>query len=151
MQWFRHNGNLRNAPHMKHIQRKLGDSGYAAAMRLIEVMTERCGSGKSFNPVLTLAPPTSQSWLAEELFPNRGEDANSVEELNAFLNEAQFAGLITLTFVNGKEHFFNRAKDAWEEREVKFPTVQLLNFEEFADVWTARVLDGRTGKNSTKV
>ena len=60
MLWFKHSHDLRNSPAMRQIQRKLGDEGFAAAIRLIEVLTYRSGSGTRFNPVLTLASPTNE-------------------------------------------------------------------------------------------
>ncbi len=52
MLWFKHAHDLRNSPAMKFIQRELSDEGFAAAIRLIEVLTYRCGTGTRFNPVL---------------------------------------------------------------------------------------------------
>lgn len=152
MLWFRHSHDLRNSPAMKQIQRRLGDEGFAAAIRLIEVLTYRCGSGKTFNPTLTLAPPTSFAWLAREICTPYDEDDNCQQSLTDFINEAQLAGLITMDTVDGIEWVAPPpGGDAWQEKPVKHFRIRLTEFTEFTDVWTARVLDGRPGAHSTKV
>jgi len=143
MLWFKHAHDLRNSPAMKQIQRKLGDEGFAAAIRLIEVLTYRTGHGKKFNPILTLTPPTTELWLAREILsydpaddPEADADYSPANHLTAFLNEFVAAGLIVLMHVDGQKPV--QTTDGWEPRPCKWLTVQLVEFEEFMDVWTAR-------------
>ena len=151
MLWFKHAHDLRNSPAMKYIQRKLGDEGFAAAIRLIEVLTHRSGTGKRFNPILTLAPPTSEIWLAQEIltYDENDPDAEPIDSLNRFLSEFSIAGLIVCGHVDGTKPV--QTADGWEHRPCQFLTVQLVEFEEMLDVWTKRVFEGRPGANSTKV
>jgi hypothetical protein len=138
MLWFRHSHDLRNSPAMKYIQRKLGDEGFAAAIRLIEVLTYRSGSGTRFTPILTLAPPTSEIWLAQEILSYDLDDPeyDPKGEVIRFLNEFALAGLVVLGTVDGMKPV--ETSDGWEHRPCKFTTVQLVEFEEMMDVWTAR-------------
>jgi hypothetical protein len=147
MLWFRHSHDLRNSPAMKQIQRRLGDEGFAAAIRLIEVMTYRSGKGETFNPTLTLAPPTTLRWLAAEILthvPDDDEEYAPEQRVIEFLNEFSEAGLIRMGEVDGTKNV--ATKDGWETLPCKFYTVQLTEFEEMMDVWTARVARGKTGK-----
>jgi hypothetical protein len=150
MLWFKHSQDLRNSPAMKYIQRKLGDEGFAAAIRLIEVLTYRSGSGSRFNPILTLSPPTSELWLAQEIltYDENDPEANPVNTLHDFLNHFQSAGLIVCGDVEGSRPV--QTTDGWEYKSCKWLTVQLVEFEEFMDVWTKRVSEGRPGAHSTK-
>jgi hypothetical protein len=142
MLWFKHAHDLRNSPAMKYIQNQLGDEGFAAAIRLIEVLTYRTGSGTRFNPVLTLAVPTTERWLALELMPdyepahpgfsNNDEKPEKHEErLQRFLHVFETAGLVELGEVEG--HLVDD-----ESKKTKITTIKLVEFEEFMDVWTAR-------------
>jgi hypothetical protein len=126
---------------MRQIQRKLGDEGFAAAIRLIEVLTYRSGSGTRFNPVLTLASPTNEIWLAGEILsydPDDGGDegVSMVDKLTTFLNEFCLAGLTTNGSVDGIAHF--QEDGEWVHAPIKRTTIQLVEFEEMMDVWTAR-------------
>lgn len=143
MLWFKHAHDLRNSPAMKQIQRKLGDEGFAAAIRLIEVLTYRCGSGTRFKPVLTLCPPTSMAWLAREILtydpnddPEAPDDYSPVNNVIHFLNEFTLAGLIVMGSADGSNRV--QVNDEWKTVPCKWTTVQLVEFEEFMDVWTAR-------------
>ena len=138
MLWFKHAHDLRNSPAMKYIQRKLGDEGFAAAIRLIEVLTYRSGSGTRFNPILTLAPPTSEIWLAQEIltYDENDPDAEPVNTLNQFLSEFSIAGLIVCGVVDGMKPV--NLDGEWKHLPCKYTTVQLVEFEEMMDVWTAR-------------
>ncbi len=150
MLWFKHSHDLRNSPAMRQIQRKLGDEGFAAAIRLIEVLTYRCGTGSRFNPILKLAPPTSEIWLATEILTyDVDDDSNPLDHLNHFLNEFAFAGLINTGQVAGTVTFWEDG--AWVTANVKHTTITLVEFEEMMDTWTSRVKDGKPGANSTKV
>jgi hypothetical protein len=129
---------------MKQIQRKLGDGGFAAAIRLIEVLTYRTGTLKNFNPVLTLCPPTNELWLAREILTyedNFDESYSPTNHLTDFLNQFTLAGLITMQTVAGKRNV--ETTDGWELLPCKFTTIQLVEFEEFMDVWTARKVKDR--------
>ena len=136
MLWFKHAHDLRNSPAMKQIQRKLGDEGFAATIRLIEVLTYRTGSGTRFNPVLTLCPPTSQLWLAREILtpPSDIDDGeyNIVGHLTDTLNEFTLAGLIICSNVDGQTSV--QTTDGWETKPCKWLTIQLVEFEEFMNV-----------------
>lgn len=138
MLWFKHSHDLRNSPAMKQIQRKLGDEGFAAAIRLIEVLTYRSGSGTKFSPILTLAPPTTEVWLAQEIltYDETDPDFNVRDEVTGFLNEFSHAGLIVMGSVDGMRPVF--MDGSWQHRPCTFTTVQLVEFEEMMDVWTAR-------------
>jgi hypothetical protein len=151
MFWFKHAHDLRNSPAMKQIQRKLGDGGFAAAIRLIEVLTYRSGCGTKFNPVLTLAAPTTELWLAQEIltYDETDPDFNAHDEVVGFLNEFALAGLIVMEAVDGVRPVW--VDGSWQQRPCKLTTVQLVEFEEMMDVWTARVFNGKPGANSTKV
>jgi len=125
---------------MKQIQRRLGDSGFAAAIRLIEVMTYRSGTGTKFNPILTLAPPQSKLWLAREVLSWDDDDTTDddlVAELTRYINEFQLAGLIVCQHADGRKPVHS-AEGGWSEQPCKWLTIQLVEFEEFMDVWTAR-------------
>ena len=139
MLWFKHWHNLRNSPPMKYIRAVKGDEGVAAAYRLLEVMTERCGSGANFNPILMLAPPYTEHWLAcEILTPDEDYMAEpSTKQLTDMLDVFETGGLIQL----GNETGQGRIKDKdgkWQPGEVTFTTLELCNFEEMQDTWTAR-------------
>jgi hypothetical protein len=137
MLWFKHSHDLRNSPAMKQIQRKLGDEGFAAAIRLIEVLTYRSGVASKFNPILTLCPPTTELWLAQEILSyDESDEENPIDHLVRFLNEFFAAGLIVMQSVDGQKPV--ETTDGWENCRCKFTTVQLVEFEELMDVWTAR-------------
>jgi hypothetical protein len=140
MLWFKHAHDFRNSPAMKQIQRRLGDSGFAAAIRLIEVMTYRSGTGTKFNPILTLAPPQSELWLAHEILSwdeTTDTEEDLCAELTRFLNEFSIAGLIVCQHADGRRPV-QSAEGVWSEQSCKWLTIQLVEFEEFMDVWTAR-------------
>lgn len=152
MYFFKHSHDLRNSPAMKQIQRKLGDSGFAAAIRLIEVMTYRSGTGKKFNPVLKLAAPTSEHWLAREILSYDDSEVDEglipVNMLSEYLNEFGAAGLIICNHVAGETAVNDDGK--WKYVPCKHLTIQLVEFEELMDTWTKRAREGREGRNSTK-
>jgi len=148
MLWFKHWHNLRNSPAMKQIQRELGDPGFAAAIRLLELMTQRCGSGATFNPVLTLGPPTTKRWLGEEIITPTDEgygdfvDAKTTEK---YLDVFNTAGLIERGSVTVQGATKNE-KGAWVEGPVTFETIALVDFEEIQDRWTARIQHAGRGQ-----
>src|SRR5579863_28756 len=100
MQWFKHHNDFRNTAAMKRIGQSLGDRGIAAAYRLLEVMCEQCGSGASYNPVLTLEPPHDMNWLGHEIFfPDEMEAYNSgisTKETQEYIENFACSGLIML-------------------------------------------------------
>jgi hypothetical protein len=140
MLWFKHSHDLRNSPAMKQIQRKLGDAGFAAAIRLIEVMTYRSGVASKFNPVLTLAPPTSELWLAQEIltYDEADSDFNPIDNVIHLINEFALAGLIEIESKDGTRPVFSETDDDWITQKCKFTTIKLVEFEELMDVWTSR-------------
>jgi len=148
MLWFKHMHNLRNSPAMKQIQRQLGDPGFAAAIRLLEVMTQRCGSGANFNSVLTLATPMTKRWLGEEIITpiDEGYGAHVPEKtIEEFLDVFNTAGLIARGTVTGPGVVKNE-KNEWVEAEVTFETLALVDFEELQDRWTARIKHAGRGQ-----
>jgi hypothetical protein len=148
MLWFKHWHNLRSSPAMKQIQRQLGDAGFAAAIRLLEVMTQRCGSGEKFNPVLTLMPPTTKRWLGEEIITPTDEGYGAFvadKTIEEYLDVFNLAGLIARGSVTGPGAVKNE-KNEWVASEVTFETLELLDFEELQDRWTARIQHAGRGR-----
>jgi hypothetical protein len=139
MLWFKHSYDLRNSPAMKQIQRKLGDAGFAAAIRLIEVLTYRSGVASKFNPVLTLCAPTSELWLAQEIltYDDTDEDFNPADAVIDFLNEFALAGLIVMGVKDGTRPV-RQPDTSWIQVKCQHTTIQLVEFEELMDVWTSR-------------
>jgi len=138
MHWFKHTGVLRNSPQMQHIFEKQGHYGTSCAYRLMEVLTQRSGSGKKFNPVLMLAAPYTLKWLAKEVIGQvwdesyggyGGMRAGSENEIIDLLNLFTEAGLTVIKNLGNGEH-----------------TVTLANFDEMQDTWTARHQHAGTGK-----
>lgn len=152
MLWFKHDRNLRNSPSMKLIHRHLGDAGFAAAIRLLEVMTERSGSGTKFDPVLKLASPTTKKWLANEICtPDEDGDPYGTgghvtdKQFETVLNTFHEAGLIrrgTVTLPGTAQN----EKGEWVEGNYSFETIELCEFEEMQDTWTARHQHKGTGQ-----
>jgi hypothetical protein len=147
MLWFKHWHNLRNAPPLKYIQNHLGDHGFAAAIRLLEVLTERCGSGANFNPVLTLSAPLTDWWLANEIlspelldrdpYTDAADDwIEPTKRLEEYLSVFAFGGLINRGIVTAPGQCHENGKLV--EKEVTLQTIELCNFEEMQDTWTAR-------------
>jgi hypothetical protein len=114
MRWFKHGSNFRSSPAMFHIQRELGDSGFARAVKLIEIMTEKSGSGVNFNPRLELFAPTDEKWLAFEL-------GCPLEELNETLEIFEQATFIELEMDEDRMgaiimNDLASKKDSWSDR-----------------------------------
>lgn len=113
MLWFRHFNDARRNPKFRAIERKLGESGYARAFKLLEIVSERGGTGKDFAPRLDLnLPHTDLRFLADELEIRRR------------------SAKITL------EHFA-RCKfidpDAWRQNVIYIPQMT-----EYMDEWTRK-------------
>jgi len=131
---------------MQHIKRELGDRGTSAAYRLLEVMTERCGSGDKFDPVLKLVAPTDTLWLGREILSPKDEPEFSVGPIPATLKETDSvlslfaaAGLIELGQIEIGEGMPIRQSDGtYKTRKEVVTTIQLKNFEGMLDEWTFR-------------
>src|ERR1700758_3817570 len=68
MQWFKHPNDFRNDPRLRVIEKRLGEAGYARALKLFEIVAERGGKADKFVPVLDLnSVCTDSDWLAEQL------------------------------------------------------------------------------------
>jgi hypothetical protein len=91
--WFRHESDFRNTASAKFIYRKLGDSGFARTIRLMEVM---CAVSEANEHSLHLMAPHDMGWLAEEL-------ACSVEDLQHTLELFAETGFITLGQTDGHQ------------------------------------------------
>lgn len=59
MQWFKHLSSLRRDPKFWAIEKKLGEAGYARAVKLLEIVAE--------HGEINLRSLTSVDWLADEL------------------------------------------------------------------------------------
>src|SRR5216684_2717793 len=82
MRWFKHFNDTRNNPKFRAIEKKLGEAGYARALKLFEIVAERGGTGKEFRPVIDLRkPPTDLDWLAEEW---KISNEDTIKTLNLF-------------------------------------------------------------------
>jgi hypothetical protein len=68
--WFRHDSDFRNSPTAKSLHRRMGDPGFARAIRLQEIMCAKCAPD---SPCLELVAPHDLDWLAEELRCDPGE------------------------------------------------------------------------------
>lgn len=68
MLWFKHFNNARHNPKFRAIERKFGEAGYARAFKLLEIVSERGGTGKDFSPRLDLnLPHIDLSFIADQL------------------------------------------------------------------------------------
>jgi hypothetical protein len=68
MRWFKHYADARLNPKLKHVQKQLGEAGYARAFKLLEVIAQRGGKADNFCPEVNLGKAcTDLAWLAEEL------------------------------------------------------------------------------------
>ncbi len=126
---------------MKLVQAQHGDWGYAAVMRLLEVMTEQCGGGEHFNPVLTLAGAKSKEWLAQEICTPRSHGPNEMpcvdeDDLDSLLETCMEAGLVALGTV--KQPGRQKVDGQWIEGEYLFDTIEVPGFSTMQDEWTAR-------------
>jgi len=142
MQWCKLHNNFRNTPAMKSIAKGMGERGVAAAYRLLEVMTERCGSGERYNPTLVLEPPCDADWLAGELFipdPLEPYDGGiTADEVLKCLDGFASNGLIYLGEESRTRIFRNATTKRDEPRSVRYPSITLIDFEEHLDEWTER-------------
>jgi hypothetical protein len=142
MQWFKHHNDFRRSPAMKRIGESLGDRGIAAAYCLLEVMCEQCGSGANYSPVLVLEPPHDVNWLGHEIFfPDEMEAYNAgitIKETESVLSNFVCSGLIYLDEKRCGRTVQNEKTGKWETKEIVFPTIELIGFEERLDEWTER-------------
>jgi hypothetical protein len=126
---------------MKQIQNRLGAEGVAAVYRLFEVMTEHFGRCAKNQAVLTLEPPYSEFWLAEELgvmdddhFYGRSPD---IKQLRKFLSEFEHTGLIDLS-EDTRDGYELQGDGSKKPKPVTFLTITLPNFAGLVDEYTAR-------------
>lgn len=113
MRWFKHLADARYNPKLKRIQKQLGEAGYARAMKLLEIVAQRGGTGERFQPRITLEDPsTDLRWLAEEW---------SIHPRTARFTLGIFA----------KVRFIDPG--AWRENIVYVPAMK-----EYVDEWTRR-------------
>lgn len=142
MKWFKHDSDFRQRPYMKFIQRRLGAEGVAAAYRLLEVMAESLGKDDNTAGTLTLSPPYTDLWLADELGLYEGDsysaDYPSVKKLNQFLNVFQLTRFVELgeTTVDGVEISEDEGK--LSATKVSFRTITVPGFVRMIDEYTAR-------------
>jgi hypothetical protein len=73
MQWFKHLSSLRRDPKIWAIEKKLGEAGYARAVKLLEIVAE--------HGEINLRSLTSIDWLADEL---RISAKNATQTLEVF-------------------------------------------------------------------
>jgi hypothetical protein len=139
MQWFKHSKGFRNTAAIKYIEGELGDSGYARACKLLEVISE-INTKKPFDPRLIIEPPYTYRWLAIELgcmdedqagnrFP---DEAETVKTLWVF----ERAGLIQI--LEGRQFFLRRPdgvpQSEGEERPYELYVPGMKEWVEWHDV-----------------
>jgi hypothetical protein len=149
MLWFKHNRDLRDSPAMKQIQRRLGDAGSAAAYRLLEVMTARCGSGEQFSETLILASPNNRTWLAQEICrcqDDYGDPWVSDDHLEKFLDVFAESGFIQRGVIHAPAQTKDETGKWVDEPNADFETIRVLRFEELQDTWTARIQHAGRGQ-----
>jgi hypothetical protein len=113
MRSFKHLADARHNPKFRAIERKLGEAGYARAFKLLEILSERGGTGKDFAPRLDLNfPHTDPSFLGDEL----GIRPSSVKITLDHFAECRFID-----------------PDAWKQNIVYVP--QMI---EYLDEWTRK-------------
>ena len=145
MKWYKHISDFRRSPKMLYVQDQLGDYGVAGVYRLYEVFAQRFGVDDDFTGSIFLAPPYSESWLAEEILSydrnERNEDGDGkylspTAKLLHFLAVCEQAGLIDLT---REEDGIVRIKDGVStptgEKRV-WTTITIPGFAALKDVWT---------------
>ena len=114
MRWFRHFSDTRLNPKLRTIEKRLGEAGYARAMKLLEVVAQRGGSGKTFNPRLELKKAhTGLAWLADEL-------GIAERELDKTLGVFAKVGFIS--------------PKSWRQRKV----IYVPQMREYLDEWTRK-------------
>jgi hypothetical protein len=64
MRWFKHFSDARRNPKLRLVEKKLGEAGYARWFKLLELVAERGGTGRDFQPRIPdgeyLAAPAHQ-------------------------------------------------------------------------------------------
>lgn len=121
MRWFKHLTDTRHNPKFRAIEKKFGESGYARAIKLFEIVAERGGSGKEFRPIVDLRkPPTDLDWLADEWKISK-QDATATLDFFA-----------AVRLVDPKP---------WRRKIIQVP--QML---EYRDEWTERQQHGKNSR-----
>lgn len=113
MLWFQHHSNLRHSPKLRAIELKLGEAGYARAVKLMELIAEFNGRPEAFQPTIDLKSPTTNLvYLAGE-WGTTAAKAKSTLELFANVG------------------FIDTAK--WQDTVIHIPEMM-----ELLDDWTRR-------------
>ena len=82
MRWFKHFTDLRRDPAIRKVERKLGEAGYARAVKVSELIAQHGGSGAQFVPRIDLNDPaTDMEWLSDELGIKTKEAERTVKVL----------------------------------------------------------------------
>jgi hypothetical protein len=149
MKWYKHHSDFRQSPAMKYVAEQLGDQGVAGVYRLYEVFAQRFALNDDFSGSITLSPPFTERWLAQEiLLPCLSEeqvqeayrDLNQVpiEQLNRFLKVCATAGLIEIETFTSKASI--RKDDGSKENvgEDKFRCLTIPGFSDLQDSWSSR-------------
>lgn len=150
MQWFKHDKQLRHSPAMQLIQRRLGNDGFAAAYRLLEVMAARCGSGENFTECLILASPTTREWLMQEIctfeLDTQEDWEQALKDFDYLLKVFEEARFIELGTIQAAARRQNDEGKWVDVPNATFETIRVIRFEELADTWTARTLHAGRGQ-----
>lgn len=73
MLWIKHFSDARRNPKLLHVERKLGEGGYARFFKLLEIIAERGGKGANFRPEVDLtSTATDLEWLSSEIGVEEG-------------------------------------------------------------------------------
>jgi hypothetical protein len=149
MKWYKHHSDFRQSPAMKYVAEQLGDQGIAGVYRLYEVFAQRFGVNDDFSGSITLQPPFTDRWLAQEiLMPRFSEDEVQeayrdlnlvpIEQFNRFLRVCATAELIEIeTF---KSNATVRKDDGSKEDtgEHTFRRLTIPGFSDLQDDWSSR-------------
>ena len=134
---------------MKYVADQLGDQGVAGVYRLYEVFAQRFGINEDFSGTITLSPPFTDRWLAQEiLLPNLSEeqvqepyrDLNQVplEQLNRFLKVCSLAGLIEITVHKSQSSTTIADGSKVDAGEMTWRKLTIPGFAELKDDWCGR-------------
>jgi hypothetical protein len=149
MKWYKHHSDFRQSPAMKYVAEQLGDQGVAGVYRLWEVFAQRFGANDDFSGSITLSPPFTDRWLAQEiLMPRFSEDEVQeayrdlnevpIEQLNKFLQVCAQAGLIEIAIFKSKASVRKDDGSKEDVGESTFRKLTIPGFEDLQDDWSAR-------------
>jgi hypothetical protein len=125
MRSFKHPNDLRTDPKFRAIEKKLGEAGYARALKLFEVAADKGSKAGKFVPALDLkAAYTDIDWLAAEL-------RISVDDLKGTLD-----AFATVELIDPED---------WRNQVVRIP--QMKNY---LDEYTQRQLRSKKSRQSTE-